>query len=362
MAPNTRGTPGPATEVAGPAMPRPLEGAVYGLLATRALELAVRHGVFRELAEHGPSRDGELATALGLDRDTLGRLLTLLRSLEVVTADAEGRYTVPPHSRPYLDGADPRFLGGFLRHLVESTADQLAHLEACLTRGKAAADAALPEPFARIYRDEESTDRFLDAMWQLSFDVSGELVELAGLDRVHHLVDVGGAGGPFAVAALLRRPVLRATVFDLPQVAGRLRQAGLRFRLGARLAFAPGDFHQDELPRGDCLAFGYILSDWPDEVCLELLRKAHRALAPGGLVLVMERLFDEDGYRPLATAAMNLAMHAETQGRHRTAAEYLGLLRRAGFTDCAVRRSGREKHLVLGRRSESALHPPGRWW
>ncbi|MDH6142378.1 SAM-dependent methyltransferase [Kitasatospora sp. GP30] len=342
-------------------MPQALESAVYGLFATCALDLAVRHGVFRELTEHGPSRSAELATALGVDQDTLGRLLTLLRSLEVLAADGEGRYTVPDQARPYLDGSDTRYLGGFVHHLVDSTFGRLRHLESCLTRGKAAADATRPEPFAEIYRDEEATDRFLDAMWQLSFDVSGELVEAAGLEQVHHLVDVGGAGGPFSVAALLRRPGLRATVFDLPQVAQRLQQARQRYRLGARLAFIPGDFHRDELPPGDCLAFGYILSDWTDDTCLELLRKAHRALAPGGLVLVMERLFDEDGYRPLATAAMNLSMQAETQGRHRTAAEYLALLRRAGFTGCEVRRSSREKHLVIGRRADNA-HPPGRWW
>jgi SAM-dependent methyltransferase len=343
-------------------MPPALESAVYGLYATCALDLAVRHGVFRELTEHGPSEPAELAAALGVDRDTLERLLILLRSLDVLTADDQDRYAVPEHARPYLDGADARYLGGFVRHLVGSTAERLRHLESCLTRGKAAADAVRPEPFAEIYQDEESTSRFLDAMWQLSFDVSGELVELAGLDQVHHLVDVGGAGGPFSVAALLRRPGLRATVFDLPQVADRLSQARQRYRLGARLGFAPGDFHRDELPPGDCLAFGYVLSDWTDETCLELLHKAHRALAPGGLVLVMDRLFDEDGYRPLATAAMNLSMQAETQGRHRTAAEYLTLLRRAGFTDCEVRRSSQEKHLVLARRADNTAHPPGRWW
>ena len=338
-------------------MPQALEGAVYGLYATCTLDLAVRHGVFRELTEHGPSGPAELAVALAVDQDTLERLLILLRSLEVLTADGEGRYAVPEQARPYLDGGDARYLGGFVHHLVNSTAERLQHLESCLTRGKAAADAARPEPFAEIYRDEESTGCFLDAMWQLSFDVSGELVELAGLEQAHHLVDVGGAGGPFSVAALLRRPGLRATVFDLPQVAERLKQARHRYRLGARLGFTPGDFHRDELPPGDCLAFGYVLSDWTDETCLELLRKAHRALTPGGLVLIMERLFEEDGYHPLATAAMNLSMQAETQGRHRTAAEYLALLRRAGFACCEVRRSSQEKHLVIGRRADNAARP-----
>ncbi|MCX4749995.1 methyltransferase [Kitasatospora sp. NBC_01287] len=337
-------------------MPAPLERAVYGLFVTSALELAIRHGVTARLAEHGAASGPELAAALDLDGETLGRLLTVLRAFGVLTADPHGRYAVPDAALPYLDPREPRYLGGFVRHLMESTTERLPRLDDRLSRTRPGAEAAAPEPldepFAELYRDAAATARFLDAMWQLSFDVSVELVELAGLAGARELVDVGGAGGPFAVAALLRHPALRATVFDLPQVGAKLAEARATHRLGDRLAFAPGDFHREELPPGDCLAFGYILSDWTDETCLALLRKAYRACAPGGAVLVMERLFDEDGYLPPATAAMNLAMHVETQGRHRTAAEYLGLLRAAGFTGCELRRSGREKHLLLGRRPQ----------
>ncbi|WP_329584512.1 methyltransferase [Kitasatospora sp. NBC_01250] len=336
-------------------MPGPLERAVYGLFVSSSLDLAARHGVFARLAEHGPSGTAELACALGLDEDTLGRLLTVLRAFGVLTADPRGRYSVPAASLPFLDPRESRYLGGFLRHLMESTTERLRRLDACLTLGRAGAEAALAEPldepFADLYRDAESTDRFLDAMWQLSFDVSAELVELAQLEGARHLVDVGGAGGPFAVAALLRHPGLRATVFDLPQVGPKLAETGAAYRLGERLSFSAGDFHRAELPAGDCLAFGYILSDWADDTCLDLLRKAYRACAPGGVVLVMDRLFDESGYLPPATAAMNLAMHVETQGRHRTGAHYLELLRAAGFTGCEVRHTSREKHLVLGRRA-----------
>jgi SAM-dependent methyltransferase len=336
-------------------MPGPLERAVYGLFVTSALDLAARHGVLAHLTEHGPGDAAELAAALGLDEDTLGRLLTVLRAFGVLSADAGGRYTVPAASLPFLDPREARYLGGFLRHLMESTTERLHRLDACLTLGKAAAEEALDEPldepFAALYRDAESTGRFLDAMWQLSFDVSTELVELAQLDGARRLVDVGGASGPFAVAALLRHPELRATVFDLPQVEAKLADTRQAYRLGDRLAFTAGDFHRAELPPGDCLAFGYILSDWADETCLDLLRKAYRACAPGGVVLVMDRLFDESGYLPPATAAMNLAMHVEAQGRHRTAAQYLELLRAAGFSGCEVRHSSREKHLVLGRRA-----------
>jgi len=47
-------------------------------------------------------------------------------------------------------------------------------------------------------------------------------------------------------------------------------------------------------------------------------------------------------------------MHVETQGGHRTAAEYTDLLARAGFGTTQVRRSTREKHLVTGHKTAPA--------
>ncbi|MGC0417969.1 methyltransferase [Embleya sp. AB8] len=329
-------------------MPEPLERAIFGMYATHAVHLADRHGVFAFLIAHGPSRIGKIAAATGTDEETLGRLLVALCAFGVVAEGGSGEYRVPARSVPYLDRTDSRYTGAFVSHLIGSTADRMSYLDAYLVHGKARVDVDLPDPFETIYTDEESVTAFLAAMWQLSFDVSGELADLAELGAVEHLVDVGGANGPFSVAALLRTPTLRATVFDLPQVGPHLHRTRDAYEFGDRLAFVSGDFFYDELPEGDCVAFGYVLSDWDDDTCLDLLRKAHTACRPGGRVLVMDRLFDGH-HHPLATAVMNLSMHVETRGRHRTAEEYVGLLRAAGFVDCEVRRSTREKHLVLGR-------------
>ncbi len=333
-------------------MPETLERAVFGMHATHAVHLADRHGVFAFLIEHGASSTEKVAAGTGAAEETLGRLLIALRAFGVLDEDSHRRYLVPTESAPYLDPAHSRYAGAFVGHLVTSTAGRMPQLDAYLSQGKASVDAALPAPFEAMYADAGSVADFLRAMWQLSFDVSGELVELAGLRGVRRLVDVGGANGPFSVSALLRTPALHATVFDLPHVAPHLARTREDYGLGDRLSFAPGDFFRDQLPGGDCLAFGYILSDWDDATCLELLRKAHRACEPGGRVLVMDRLFDDDGHRPLATAVMNLSMHVETRGRHRTAGEFLDLLHASGFVDCEVRRSSREKHLVVGRSAE----------
>ncbi|MEV4020468.1 methyltransferase [Nonomuraea angiospora] len=324
-----------------------MEQAVYGIHTTYALHMADRHEIFTALVD-GAATAEEVAKSLELDTETLHRLLILLCAAGLVERLPNGAYTVPGDIVPFVDRRSRKYLGGFVTHMVTSAAGRMPVLGDHLRHGKSAADPTDADPFARIYADASSTREFLSAMWALSADVSVELVDLAGLTGTRHLVDVGGASGAFAVAALQAVPGLRATVFDLPQVGPYLAETAERHGVADRLGFVAGDFFGDgELPAGDCLALGYVLSDWTDETCLDLLRKVHRACTPGGRVLILERLFDDDRTGPLGTAAMHLSMHVETLGGHRTAAEYLSLLDRAGFTDGRVRRSSQEKHLLI---------------
>jgi hypothetical protein len=327
--------------------PTALQNAVYGVYATTAVHLAYKHGVFTFLTEQEAPTD-KIAAGLGLDEDTLDRLLVLLDSLGIIERNEHGDYRIPADTVPFLDPASPRSVGGFVSHVMNSTVERLPHLDAYLTAGKTAVDAALPAPFDVMYGTPQLTDEFVTAMWQLTYDVSRELAPMAGLAGAGHLVDVGGASGPFCVAALESAPGLRATVFELPEVGPYVAATVERYRLQGRLGFVAGDFHRDEFPPADVVAFGYILSGWTDDLGLELLRKAYRACTDGGRVLVMDRLFDQDRRGPLPTAVMNLSMHVEAKGRHRTAAEYVALLESAGFTGCEVHRSTQDKHLIVG--------------
>ncbi|HEX4704640.1 MAG TPA: methyltransferase [Pseudonocardiaceae bacterium] len=330
-------------------LPEKIEFAIYGLVVTPALHLADRRGIFASLLADGPATGPEVATRAGLDPDTTERVLLVLASVDIVRRDADGRYTVAAEARPFVDPATPDHVGGFVQHLVDGSPTRLATLDRYLTDG--AIDGE-PSPYARFYADAESTGDFMRAMWDLSHGVSRELAALAGLAGHRRLVDVGGANGPFAVAALAAAPDLTAVVFDLPDVAPHLARTRQAYGLGDRLTFIAGDFFRDDLPTGDVLAFGYVMSNWPDDACRELVRKAYRACAPGGKLLVMDRLLNDGRDGPLSAAVMNLTMRLETHGRHRTAAEFVDLLTSVGWTNCAVRRSSRDKHLVIGHKPD----------
>ena len=58
-----------------------------------------------------------------------------------------------------------------------------------------------------------------------------------------------------------------------------------------------------------------------------LLAKAAAALPPGGLLLVHEKLVEDDGMHPLANALVNLDMMVWTSGRQLGATETQNLFR-----------------------------------
>src|SRR3954454_21909471 len=103
-------------------IPPQLERAVYGLHATHALHLADRHGVFAALAGRDAATAPGLAGELGVDPDTLERLLILLRSLGVLAAAPGGGYRLAPGTEDFLDPKSPAYLGSFVGHLLSSTA------------------------------------------------------------------------------------------------------------------------------------------------------------------------------------------------------------------------------------------------
>lgn len=333
-------------------MPAQLEQAIYGFATAKALHLLSKHGVIGYLSKHGECSAALIAAELKLDADTLDRVLLLLSSFGIVGVSGKSTYTIPANVAPFFDRSDSHCVESLLAHLVNGADANLAQLENYLLNGKRTASAGDGKSqFSQLYRTEKSMRAFMEAMWDLSSGSADEVAELADFGSVADLVDVGGGGGALAIAALARWPGLVATVFDLPEVENFANDKARLHGYADRIRFERGDFFADDLPKGDCIVLSSILSDWPDDVGLGLLRKAHASCDSSGRVVIIERLINDAHDGPSSAAAMNLVMHLEMNGRHRTAAEYLELLRAAGFVRCDVRRSAGALHVLIGHRT-----------
>jgi demethylspheroidene O-methyltransferase len=310
-----------------------------GFVYSQVLLACVRLHLFETLFD-GPLSVPVLAARLHLPADAAARLLEAAASLDLVAARGDGRYglgvlgaaaignsavaaMVEHHAMLYADLGDPVALLRGLGHETE------------LARYWPYAGHAAPSQVTAA--QSASYSALMSASQPL---IAEEVLAAYPLRRHRHLLDVGGGDGTFLATAAARVPGLRLTLFDLPPVAERARARFAAAGLAGRADAVGGDFHSDPLPVGaDIISLLRVVHDHNDDAVLALLRAAHRALPPGGTLLLAEPMSGTKGAEPIGAAYFGFYLLAMGRGRPRTAEELRGLLAAAGFAAVEMRRT-----------------------
>jgi 3-hydroxy-5-methyl-1-naphthoate 3-O-methyltransferase len=336
-----------------PLSPAPIIQLTQGFRTFKTMAAAHELGVFDLLAETGGVTPEELASSLGIDARPAEMLLTGCAAIGLLEK-TDGRYRNAPETDAYLVRGRPEYVGGYVEMVDTQLFPAWARLvEAVRTNRRTAWDTEQQES---MFSDggEGAGAVFWEAMHVTATQAGravGEAIDLSGVQR---LLDVGGGSGALDIELCRRYPALRATVFDLPFACGiaevKVAAAGLRDRIST----IKGDFFADpSLPGGhDAIALSQILHDWSEEKNRQILRKCYGALEPGGLVLVIELLVNDEKTGPMDAAMRSLTMLVATEGRNYTGAEYSAWLRDTGFADVQVVVMNEETGLgaVLGRK------------
>lgn len=305
----------------------PLIELLSGKVRAQAVCTAARIGLVEALVG-GPRSAAELATALRLDAGALEGLLRFLVGLRLLDAPTPELYTLTPLGRRLgRDELGP--LAAFLG--APDQWDPWSRLAEGLQGG--------PSPFERTFgvdlytylaQHPEAAKRY-DAAIDVFTHKEAEALSLAyDFGAAKRVLDVGGGRGALLAALLARWPHLAGTLFDLPHVVDAARGELVR-RFGERVHTVGGNF-REALPAGcDHVLIKYVLHNWPDELCVELLERARAAVAPGGRILVIEAVAAPDGR--LDTAAhLDLEMRVLTGGHERRKPELRRLFQAAGLT------------------------------
>uniref|UniRef100_A0A8C4P7V5 Acetylserotonin O-methyltransferase n=1 Tax=Dromaius novaehollandiae TaxID=8790 RepID=A0A8C4P7V5_DRONO len=211
---------------------------------------------------------------------------------------------------------------------------------------------ALPiaDCFAAVWvRSEEEMLKFMagqNSIWSIC---GRDVLAAFDLSPFRHIYDLGGGGGALAQACVSVYPNSTVTIYDLPKVVQVAKEWFVPSE-EHQITFHKGDFFKDSIPEADLYILSKILHDWDDDKCKQLLAKVHKACKPGGGVLLVESLLNEDKSGPLETQLYSLNMLVQTEGKERTPAEYRNLLQAAGFTEIQVKRTGKLYDAILGRK------------
>ena len=309
--------------------PHPLEAIMQigaGLWLSRALWAACRLQVADAIDEQ-PASAEEIAARVGADPAMLRRLLNALTAAGIFTCDAEGLYTHGEVSR-VLRTDHP----GSQRAFVESVfgGEHYAAwgaLETSLRDGRTAFDLHFGMPvFDYFGMHPEAALLFSQAMTASTRSLEAALLGAHRLPAFELAVDIGGSRGTLLAGLLQQQPRARGILFDLPEIVEAVRPT----LTGTRIESVAGNFFESVPAGGDLYLLKFILHDWTDDQCAEILGNLRRAIRAGGRVAVFENVLPER-VEPHPGYLMDLNMMVMTGGRERTAVEFRAMLHQAGF-------------------------------
>lgn len=188
-------------------------------------------------------------------------------------------------------------------------------------------------PEIHLGEDAARTKAFAAAMFGRAMGIGKGVVPM--LPPIEgRLLDL--AGGPAAYAILLcqANKGLACTTVDLPAISAEAAAYVARFGLSGRIECRAGDYHSDEYEAAayDAVTiFGALHQESPEAIA-GILRRAHRALRPGGRIFILDMMTDETHTAPAFSAlfALNMALTTEN-GWVFSDAELKGWMREAGF-------------------------------
>lgn len=327
-------------------LPYPAEGLLWDLVAglqrTKLAGALVVTGIADALGDR--RRDPvDVARELGLDPEVTTRVLLAAAASRLAHLDHDGRVQLSRVGAP-LRRDHPHTIASWVSYVAApANARGYGELVAQLR------DGAQPSGHRRAFGDsvwehfEKHPDegaQFAKAMREMTAIDVGALSRAYPWPRRGVICDVAGGIGTLLAAILARRKRARGILIDAPRVLaeaeGYLTQRGVR----ARVERIPGDLFGELHARADVYLLKWILHDWNDEACVQILRNLRTTMPSGAKAVAIDQRLDPAFANPI-TAMVDLHMLVECEGgRERTPSEIHGLMAQAGLRPGSVRHAG----------------------
>jgi SAM-dependent methyltransferase len=279
--------------------------------------------IFSYLDEKG-STNQQIAANLHLDEHACERLLNALVSLGFLKKEIQVFFNTSD-SYTFLSKKSPEYLGGLMHsnHLWNTW----SNLTKVVKTGVSANPSDINE------RGEDWLFPFISAMHDRAKKQAPQQLSGIDLSGINSVMDIGGGSGAFSMEFIRLKPVIEATVFDLPNVIPITKKFLEKEGFSGRVKTYAGDYTTDDLPNGFDLVFlSAIIHSNSLEVNQDLIRKCYSCLNKNGKIVIQDWIMNNDRTQPTAGAIFAINMLVGTEaGDCFTEQEVSEMMTKAGF-------------------------------
>eukprot|EP00614_Pseudopedinella_elastica_P025586 CAMPEP_0172645718 /NCGR_PEP_ID=MMETSP1068-20121228/239875_1 /TAXON_ID=35684 /ORGANISM="Pseudopedinella elastica, Strain CCMP716" /LENGTH=396 /DNA_ID=CAMNT_0013459965 /DNA_START=61 /DNA_END=1251 /DNA_ORIENTATION=- len=274
-----------------------IDGVAYGFMASQALFTALEIGVYDEIAiSPGGSLSFEaLKSACGVDAWRLETLLTSLVAFKSLKLDRPGGvYSLSPNTARFLVQSSRNYYGDYLKYQIgRQFYGRMESLPKIMATGEAPS-------YADWFSNPEEADTYTKAQHNGSTATAKVLVrKKLSLAGVGEMLDVGGGSGAFSYVFAAASPELKSTVLELPGVcasAAKIKSEQPQ-DIQDRVSYVELDATSPSWPvpetHFDLVLMSYISGSVPEFLIEKLYANAHKALKPGGRLVVHDFMVDD---------------------------------------------------------------------
>lgn len=301
---------------------------------TSALKAAIDLGLFTAIGDT-PATAAEIAARCQCPERGIRILCDSLAILGFLTKD-DTRYALTPDSAIFLDRNSPAYLGAAASFFsAPAISDAFHNLAATVRSG-------------RVHTSEHGTTapdhpvwiEFARAMGPMMVPAAQGAAALVPLDpsRDTRVLDISASHGAYGIAFAKLNPRAHLVALDWEAVLTVSEENAAAAGLADRFSKIVGDAFTVDLGRDyDVVLVPNFLHHFNVADCTNFLRRVHAALRPGGKVVIVEFVPNEDRITPPAAASFSLVMLGTTpEGDAYTFAEYRQMLTAAGFHEAIL--------------------------
>ncbi|TKY47845.1 (RS)-norcoclaurine 6-O-methyltransferase [Spatholobus suberectus] len=316
---------------------------IFGFVEMAVVKCAIELGIAEAIEKHGsPMTLSEISSTLACDPSLLNRIMRFLvhRKIFKATPTSHGcsGYSQTPLSRRLMRNGE-HSMAALL--LLESSPVMLAPWHGLsariLANGNPSFEKAHGEDVWRYAAANlDHSNLINEAMACDAKLVMPVIIESCSetFDGLKSLVDVGGGNGTTMSILVKACPWIRGINFDLPHVIAESHQCD-------GVEHAAGDMFLN-VPKADAAFLMWVLHDWSDEECIQILKKCREAIPKeNGRVIIVEAVIEEEGkHNGLKDVGLmlDMVMMAHTNfGKERTLKEWEYVIKMAGFSAYTVK-------------------------